>query len=532
MKTKSIIQIVLLLSLAIGDRLAAQQPDFYYEHQFPNEMQFGGTHSLEIRNDDGGVQCYFVAACDLTMIGYGIGQKDQPMPARVLKLSPEGELLGEMLMNEDGRSSSIISLFHDPSDSKYSLAVGIIVDSTSTYEKPYLAKFDVDMNLLWHKEFELPEAYHADALTGGRSLMDSHGDIVFCTFPLHVSSYLSNLLYMRFSSDGEMLAMGESPLPSNLSFSSQGGLFEYKDGSGDYGQTIVGEPEGSETPPAYLLRMNREFSEFSTKDLVRNIHLSITDGIVINDCYSEAFTEGMEDGTKIMSVRGFRYDGYDPDLWDEVILAMKLDANDSIVAISFTPHDNDSVRVMAFCQGMDASADNKFFICNGVYDPRTWHGGEISGVNHFVVTKTDNNANIIWRRYYRDDSRVFQPCTVMATGDGGCLVAGRCLTQDNSETSLFVLKFFEDGSLSVSNAEALVRPYTFYPNPVSDNLNFQYSPDVQPSQIELYDLQGRMVLTQSGSLEQLNLQGLSAGEYLMKVTLDNGKAFTDKVVKQ
>ena len=77
-----------------------------------------------------------------------------------------------------------------------------------------------------------------------------------------------------------------------------------------------------------------------------------------------------------------------------------------------------------------------------------------------------------------------------------------------------------------------VRPYTYYPNPAQDQLHLQYSPDVKPARIELYDLQGRLVYLQSHSLESVEMQGLTAGQYLMKVTLEDGKSYTDKVVKE
>ena len=41
----------------------------------------------------------------------------------------------------------------------------------------------------------------------------------------------------------------------------------------------------------------------------------------------------------------------------------------------------------------------------------------------------------------------------------------------------------------------IVRPYAYYPNPVQDELHLQYLPDITPTQIELYDLQGRLVHT-------------------------------------
>jgi hypothetical protein len=74
--------------------------------------------------------------------------------------------------------------------------------------------------------------------------------------------------------------------------------------------------------------------------------------------------------------------------------------------------------------------------------------------------------------------------------------------------------------------------YLAYPNPAQDRLHLQYSPDVKPMQVELYDLQGRLVCSQSQGLESVDMQGLAPGQYLIKVTLEDGKSFTDKVVKE
>jgi hypothetical protein len=60
----------------------------------------------------------------------------------------------------------------------------------------------------------------------------------------------------------------------------------------------------------------------------------------------------------------------------------------------------------------------------------------------------------------------------------------------------------------------------------------EYSPDVTPARVELLDLQGRLVRSQTTRLESVSTEGLAAGTYTLRVTLEGGKAFTDKVVKQ
>lgn len=538
MKNSSILAVALCLmtALFVSINASAQRPDFIFEKSYPFEWLYGGTHSLEICNEQGETECFFVAACNLGMIGFLVGgkditqQKDINQPARVLKLSPEGDLQAELAMNEDERPSSIVKLYQDPVDSKYFLAIGSVLDSTMNYIKPYLARFDHSLNLSWYKEIELPETYRT-SLIGGRSIMDSSGDIVFCSLPLD-EGFSSNMLYIRLSCEGELLALGSSPISSYFVYSAQGDLFEYNDGSGDYGQTFVGQPEGYNNPPGFFVRMNRNFTDFRTRDLVEDITIDSTDGIFIGDYYAESFAISLHDGTKYLSTRGVRMDGWNINLWDNVIVSMKLDQNDSIVALSFIPHDNDSIRTMAFCHGMDMSDDESFFVCNGVYDRNEWQYGEIDGLNRFTVSKTDSDANIIWTRYYENGEHVFQPCSVMATNDGGCLVTGRCWTSDHTQAMLFAIKVFHDGSLSIPAGEANIRPYMFYPNPVQDQLHLQYSPDVQPRQIELYDLQGRLVRSQGNAFETVDLSQLPTGTYTMRVTMKDGQVFSDKVVKE
>ena len=72
----------------------------------------------------------------------------------------------------------------------------------------------------------------------------------------------------------------------------------------------------------------------------------------------------------------------------------------------------------------------------------------------------------------------------------------------------------------------------FYPNPAQDQLHLQYSPDVQPKQIELYDLQGRLVRSQGNAFETFDLGSLPTGTYTLRVTMEDGQVFSDKVVKE
>ncbi|MBR3491506.1 MAG: T9SS type A sorting domain-containing protein, partial [Bacteroidales bacterium] len=89
-----------------------------------------------------------------------------------------------------------------------------------------------------------------------------------------------------------------------------------------------------------------------------------------------------------------------------------------------------------------------------------------------------------------------------------------------------------DGTVGVNESGMEIRPYCFYPNPVQAQLQMQFSPDVKPKQVELYDLQGRLVRMQSSGFESVDMSRLPAGAYMLRVTLEDEKVFSDKVVKE
>ena len=161
-------------------------------------------------------------------------------------------------------------------------------------------------------------------------------------------------------------------------------------------------------------------------------------------------------------------------------------------------------------------------------------GGSATTKGWLGIAKLDKDLNIIWQRYclgsYSVDGYLHNYCHVSQTVDGFAIIGE---IHKEGENYNFFYYFIHDGDpAGIPEAEAFIRPYLFYPNPAHDQLHLQYSPDVQPKQVELYDLQGRLVRAQQSDLEHIGMQGLSAGQYLMKVTLEDGKVYSDKVVKE
>ena len=149
------------------------------------------------------------------------------------------------------------------------------------------------------------------------------------------------------------------------------------------------------------------------------------------------------------------------------------------------------------------------------------------------VAKLDNNLNIVWLRYCMEPGFDHMPNLIMSLADGGLVVGGykKGVVQGHISPKMFYLFFHEDGT-GVSETEARVRPYLFWPNPVQDALHIHYSPDITPTGIALYDLQGRQVRNQKNDLEILGMSGLPSGTYMMRVLLEDGQVFSDQVVKE
>jgi hypothetical protein len=192
-------------------------------------------------------------------------------------------------------------------------------------------------------------------------------------------------------------------------------------------------------------------------------------------------------------------------------------------------------------KGASVVGDDSFYF---VYNMGPPGGFGYDWTSCFVVGRMTLDGDLLWRRYWNryfpeDGMKVYSPTDVVVTHDDGCLLTGVCYESDvnapgtsTNESNVFLMKFLADGTLSVPLAEAGVRPYAIYPNPVNDILHLQYSPDVTPQQVEIYDIQGKLLRVQTDCLESVSMENLPNGAYSLRVTMDNRTTYSEKVVKQ
>ena len=186
---------------------------------------------------------------------------------------------------------------------------------------------------------------------------------------------------------------------------------------------------------------------------------------------------------------------------------------------------------MAYPIGLGKAGDGNIYFTYRTAQQRKNVSSVPMSRGRIAVAKLDSDLNIVWQRFCLNATGNFQEHCKMLLFEGG-LVVGGYVYMDAGWENISLFFFNDDGTIGTPEMEANVHPYAFWPNPVDDRLSIQYSPDVQPTQIELYDLQGRLVRTQGKGLESINMEGLPAGTYTMRVVLENGKVYSNKVVKE
>ena len=153
-----------------------------------------------------------------------------------------------------------------------------------------------------------------------------------------------------------------------------------------------------------------------------------------------------------------------------------------------------------------------------------------------TVVKMDSDLHVEWKRYCETPDGMMEidpfgtEVSIMLEDRDGKLNGFVC--SEGGEKGVVHTILTHDGIPTSVGGGIEVRPYMFYPNPAQDRLRLQYSPDVEPAKIELYDLQGRLVRSQGSAFESVDMGQLPTGTYTLRVIMDDGQVFTDKVVKE
>ena len=380
-----------------------------------------------------------------------------------------------------------------------------------------IAFFDDQMNYNTDMEVNVPltddkavVSYH------GAWLLDSNNDIILqYSIPSKEETH-----FVRFGLDGtlkneKVFAKTEMPFFDDNDYKWQPvGLRQYSDTPLRY--NFYGRKRLSSAVHVVAYELDAAFEILNTYDLLSQVgnYPNTYDNGGQNEMTS------LEDGSALF-VRNTDWEGSGH---NESTGVLKYDSNGNVVKeVWFNPFDQKS----SFCSDLTRDDQGNVYLttCRVVSN---------EGGRQVSVIKMDRDLNVVWEYSGMNNENVYRQSTITAVlNEGGIAVAGNNNNYQNQVTGLFMTLLSKDkGNESVAETGWSLRPYLCYPNPVADRLNIHYSPDVKPVKVELLDLQGRLLSTQKSSLESIDMQKLPAGTYNLNVVLDNGKSYSDKVVKQ
>ena len=173
--------------------------------------------------------------------------------------------------------------------------------------------------------------------------------------------------------------------------------------------------------------------------------------------------------------------------------------------------------------GMSRAGDGNIYMAYDTQDRLVWPEGWES------VVKMTPDLEVIWQRYFLEPDVCSHIGRLMIPLENGGVAIAVVESEESCTVSFVVVN---DEGVGVGESAASMRPYMFYPNPVADELYLQCSPDARIARVELYDMEGRLVVSEHGGTDRIGMEGLAPGIYAIRVTLGDGTSFTDKVVKQ
>lgn len=140
-----------------------------------------------------------------------------------------------------------------------------------------------------------------------------------------------------------------------------------------------------------------------------------------------------------------------------------------------------------------------------------------------VVTKTDQNLNVVWKKRFLRDGN-YQAMTINFTSDGGCLVVGSVGEYQAQKLGVFAFKTNADGTVGLEelHEESLA---SVYPNPTGETIRIG---GMEAKETRIYNTIGQCVKTFLGN--ETSVADLPAGLYLLRAVAFDGKSLTARIV--
>jgi hypothetical protein len=161
-----------------------------------------------------------------------------------------------------------------------------------------------------------------------------------------------------------------------------------------------------------------------------------------------------------------------------------------------------------------------------------------SQINYLNIAKINSNLQPYWEKYLSRGNDCLNLWKVLATNDGGVLLAGTSYNDTVNgpfERDIYVIKLDSTGNFVTGVNEPALQQHEVlvFPNPVQDNITIKVAIQFGEAEFTMYDNSGREVLRKKFKRQAtVPVHQLSPGMYVYSVKGSSGKEERGKVVKQ
>ena len=159
----------------------------------------------------------------------------------------------------------------------------------------------------------------------------------------------------------------------------------------------------------------------------------------------------------------------------------------------------------------------------------------ITNQSKIMATMLDSSGNVLWKRIIESGTSYELITDVLATKDGGCLLAGSRFKE--GETTLhdpLLIKLDSTGSVGITENNNKLNIVRIYPNPATDQVRLEWEAvKLSNSSIKIYSITGALVQKMPLSKQNVSLLDVSEltnGEYIVEVQQQNGERFASKLL--
>lgn len=463
-------------------------------------------------------------------------------------LSPEGEVVKQLVFQIDGKNLKYFGLYRHPENENEILAIATLYEGNTMNDfiqkEIAFIRFDEDLNIISQTVHDFGDEYvHLSAdgiLRRLRLLLDNEGTVTMVAHCQKTTGYCN--LFARFTADGELLAQTEFDLTSsgagrlincsaNMKSDRSFGMILYESNNGG--------DHYYEVDSAFNLTRIGKLAHLTLRETMDQ-GLNLVDTTYYYTL--EGFVENLNDSLALITSPGMflKHLGGKHGMFHYIAsLDDSLNVlNAGIWDIATEVNNNNQWRRIPARDIAISVTDDAVFHCGvmGINDHS--HNPSVSSIAPSTITlsKFDKELNLQWRRYYGGDGSFYDVNVIKATEEGGCIMTG-VYNKDMQVYDLlsYVLKVDENGYDAIGeNAESIARPYFCYPNPAKDNVYIEFSPDVNCRAAEIYTMDGRLVETCHGASLQttIDISSLNSGVYMLKLRMSDGKEWSERIVKE